>query len=389
MRNNKVLIIGKVANPSDEIIKGGISRHIKDLSEQLTNKGFQVFIWDFRLNKKHFKNEISIAGPSFIEKIINLFYSIFKIHLFTDKDFDFLSFRDKLIVGIQVQGLLKLIREKEISIVHIHSLHRPIISLIKRFFPEIKIVTTDHGFWQKLNGCSDNAKLDLLNRNIECSDSVIYISDYSYRKFQEFKLHTDKLIKIPNPVNIGAIPLLHLERKKNIIFNGVSESLKRKNLPLLVKALNSDDFFKDYLLIAIVDDEGKKFLENTKLTFAVSVLGHQTWPEVIKIYNEGTVLVVPSKSESFGLVYMEALSVGMPIVGFSETVNEFEQTLQIDIGEPFNPIEENEEDLAYKIKRVILTQYDRGELRERVTERYGWENNVEKYVNCYKSIPIK
>lgn len=389
MRNNKVLIIGKVANPSDEIIKGGISRHIKDLSEQLTNKGFQVFLWDFRLNKKHFKNEISIAGPNFIEKIISLFYSVFKIHLFTNKDFDFLSFRDKLIVGIQVQGLLKLIREKEISIVHIHSLHRPIISLIKRFFPEIKIVTTDHGFWQKLNGCSDNAKLDLLNRNIECSDSVIYISNYSYRKFQEFNLNTNKLIKIPNPVNIGAIPLLHLERKKNIIFNGVSESLKRKNLPLLVKALNSDDFFKDYLLIAIVDDEGKKFLENTKLTFAVSVLGHQTWPEVIKIYNEGTVLVVPSKSESFGLVYMEALSVGMPIVGFSETVNEFEQTLQIDIGEPFNPIEENEEDLAYKIKRVILTQYDRGELRERVTERYGWENNVEKYVNCYKSIPIK
>lgn len=385
MRNNKVLIIGKVANPSNEIIKGGISRHIKDLSEQLTNKGFQVFLWDFRLNKKYSKNGISIEGPSFIEKIINLFYSIFKIHLFTNKDFDFLSFRDKLIVGIQIQGLLKLIRENEISIVHIHSLHRPIISLLKRFFPEIKVVTTDHGFWQKLNGSSDTAKLDLLNRNIECSDSVIYISDYSYRKFQEFKLPTDKLIKIPNPVNVEAIPLLHLEKKKNIIFNGVSESLKIKNLPLLVKALNSDDFFKDYLLTAIVNDEGKKFLENTKLTFAVSVLGHQTWPEVIKIYNEGTVLVVPSKSESFGLVYMEALSVGMPIVGFSETVNEFEQTLQIDIGEPFNSIEESAEDLAYKIKRVILTQYDREELRERVTERYGWEKNIEKFVSCYKS----
>lgn len=385
MRNNKVLIIGKVANPSNEIIKGGISRHIKDLSEQLTNKGFQVFLWDFRLNKKYSKNGISIEGPSFIEKIINLFYSIFKIHLFTNKDFDFLSFRDKLIVSIQIQGLLKLIRENEISIVHIHSLHRPIISLLKRFFPEIKVVTTDHGFWQKLNGSSDTAKLDLLNRNIECSDSVIYISDYSYRKFQEFKLPTDKLIKIPNPVNVEAIPLLHLEKKKNIIFNGVSESLKIKNLPLLVKALNSDDFFKDYLLTAIVNDEGKKFLENTKLTFAVSVLGHQTWPEVIKIYNEGTVLVVPSKSESFGLVYMEALSVGMPIVGFSETVNEFEQTLQIDIGEPFNSIEESAEDLAYKIKRVILTQYDREELRERVTERYGWEKNIEKFVSCYKS----
>lgn len=385
MRNNKVLIIGKVANPSNEIIKGGISRHIKDLSEQLTNKGFQVFLWDFRLHRKYSKNGISIEGPSFIEKIINLFYSIFKIHLFTDKDYGFLSLRDKLIVGIQIQGLLKLIREKEISIVHIHSLHRPVISLIKFFFPELKIVTTDHGFWQKLNNRSDSAKLELLKKNIECSDSIIYISDYSYRKFQEFKLPTDKLIKIPNPVNVEAIPLLHLEKKKNIIFNGVSESLKIKNLPLLVKALNSDDFFKDYLLTAIVNDEGKKFLENTKLTFAVSVLGHQTWPEVIKIYNEGTVLVVPSKSESFGLVYMEALSVGMPIVGFSETVNEFEQTLQIDIGEPFNSIEESAEDLAYKIKRVILTQYDREELRERVTEKYAWENNVVKYINCYKS----
>gem|GEM_PF-2602656 len=389
MKNKKILIIGKVANPSDEIIKGGISRHIKDLSEQLTDKGFQVFIWDFRLNKKYFKNGILTGGPSFKEKIINLFYSTFKIQLFTNKDFSFLSLRDKFIVGVQIQGLQKLLRENEISIVHIHSLHRPIISFIKRFFPEIKVVATDHGFWQKFNGYNDSVKLDLLNKNIECSDSVIYISDYSYRKFEEFKLDTDKLIKIPNPVNTETIPLLQLERKKNIVFNGISESLKRKNLPLLVESLNSDEFFKDYLLIAIVDDEGKMFLEKEKLTFPVSILGHQTWPEVVKIYNEGMVLAVPSKSESFGLVYMEALSVGMPIVGFNETVKEFEQELQIDIGESFNPIEENAEDLAHKIKKVILKQYDRDKLRNNVTEKYGWQKNIEKYISCYQSRSIK
>src|SRR5690606_14688415 len=105
----------------------------------------------------------------------------------------------------------------------------------------------------------------------------------------------------------------------------------------------------------------------------------------IKIYNEGSILVVPSKSESFGLVYMEALAVGMPIVGFNETIKEFEQELQINIGESFNSFEENESDLAKKIKKVILNHYDRHELRQAVTEKYGWKNNIQRFIECYKS----
>lgn len=385
MKKNKILIIGKVANPSDGIIKGGISRHIKDLSEHLVDYGFQVFIWDFRLNKKYFQNNITTSGANFIEKISNLFYSTIKLQLFTKKDYNFLPLKEKVIIGIQILSLFKLIKEENISVVHIHSLHRPVISFIKKKFPEIKIITTDHGFWQNLSGIEDVKKINLLKRNIEHSDSVIYISDFSYRKFQEFKLPLDKLVKIPNPVNIDSIPLLNTEKKKSIVFNGISESLQRKNLPLLVKALESDDFFKDFTLIAIVDEEGKRFLENSKLKFPVTILGHQSWSEIIKIYNEGSILVVPSKSESFGLVYMEALAVGMPIVGFNETIKEFEQELQINIGESFNSFEENESDLAKKIKKVILNHYDRHELRQAVTEKYGWKNNIQRFIECYKS----
>ena len=62
--------------------------------------------------------------------------------------------------------------------------------------------------------------------------------------------------------------------------------------------------------------------------------------------------VLPSKSESFGLAYLEALSFGLPIIAFEDVFNEFQSNIPEYIGEPFNSKNETSLDLAKKIKKV-------------------------------------
>ena len=46
------------------------------------------------------------------------------------------------------------------------------------------------------------------------------------------------------------------------------------------------------------------------------------------------VLCLPSRSESFGIVMIEALAAGTPVVGFGPTFTEIRDRLGLDIGEP-------------------------------------------------------
>jgi glycosyltransferase involved in cell wall biosynthesis len=78
------------------------------------------------------------------------------------------------------------------------------------------------------------------------------------------------------------------------------------------------------------------------------------------------VLCLPSHSESFGLVFIEALSCGTPVVGFGPTLAEIERIMGVAIGEPVDPI--TPDALAAAVERVRARHWDPKLLR-RVTLR--------------------
>lgn len=366
---------------------GGISKHIEDLSSMLLKNNIEPFIWDFKLTHSYSTDAgINVIGISYLNRILNVLYSIIILRILWSRSYKHLSLRNKFIVALQGYQLQRTISSLNIKTVHIHSLNRPVISLIKGLFPKINIVITDHGFWNKIKDkkSTDDKTLKNICLNANIADKIVVISKYAQEKFVDFNLPREKTVLIPNPIMAFNIPM-HNNRKKNMIFfNGFNKSLKIKNLKKVIEALKLEPFFNNYTLVAIVNDAGKKYLKQQKLSFKIEVLGAQPWDNIVEIYNKSKILVVPSKSESFGLVYLEALAVGTPIVGFYKTISEFKDVLNLDIGEAYNNEQESAEDLAIKIKTTLLKNYDSKLLRSKVKEKYDWNFQIQKFIDLYK-----
>ena len=117
--------------------------------------------------------------------------------------------------------------------------------------------------------------------------------------------------------------------------------------------------------------------ENTKY------YGEKNKEELIKLYRKNDIFVMPSFSETFGLVYVEAMSQGIPVIytrgqGFD---GQFEEGI---VGYSVNPKSKSE--IADKIK-MILKKYE--EISKNCIKKYteyNWNKICDKYYQIYQDI---
>lgn len=225
------------------------------------------------------------------------------------------------------------------------------------------------------------------------SSAVLFLSP-AYRDIQlkknissdTFKKILPKTHIIPNGIN--DFWLDNVEKKPNeltespvrIIFSG--KLRENKNLKGLIEAcerLNS----KDILVSLDIVGEGplKPYLSNLKTTTKIKLHGFVSdKKQLASIYRSCHIMVVPSFRESFGLIYAEGMSQGLPAIytigqGFDGYFKDGE------IGYAVNPYDTN--DIADKIEKVI-DNYD--ELSQNSLEKvklFSWNNSVTKLNDIY------
>jgi glycosyltransferase involved in cell wall biosynthesis len=115
----------------------------------------------------------------------------------------------------------------------------------------------------------------------------------------------------------------------------------------------------------------------------IHFLGHQPQAKVARIYNAADVSVVPSRNEAFGLVALEALACGTPVVatdagGLPDFINERVGTL-VPVDEPDSlaqAIIAEIENGAKRIKGAYASQY--------ALDHFTWAQQVTKIVKLYE-----
>lgn len=100
------------------------------------------------------------------------------------------------------------------------------------------------------------------------------------------------------------------------------------------------------------------------------------------LYDANDIFAMPSKSETFGLVYLEALSQGLPVLwSRGEAIDGM---FDKKVGENVNPLSTN--DIRDKIEK-ILKEYDKYEtLSSEEFENFRWSNIAPRYIAVYQSI---
>ena len=103
--------------------------------------------------------------------------------------------------------------------------------------------------------------------------------------------------------------------------------------------------------------------------------------------------VVPSRMESFGIVYAESICSGLPIIGYPQSVREISGLLEMPCGLPFDATTNDHILLGRLIKQIMLDSNwniaQRAEMAFRGRERFATNEKFgDAYISFYQNILV-
>ncbi len=165
---------------------------------------------------------------------------------------------------------------------------------------------------------------------------------------------------------------------------------QEKNIEFLLKVIKlfSREFMKSKFMLVGSGSEMeniKEFVETENLQDRVIITGLVPQEEVQNYYSAGDILIQPSKSETQGLVALEAMASGMPVLAIRATGT-------VDIvkdGETGFLLDENLDDFCQKAKELLANK----ELFEKISRqareeafKYDYKNKARELVEVYKKV---
>lgn len=225
---------------------------------------------------------------------------------------------------------------------------------------------------------------------------IIFISPSYKRKLFHFsflqtheKELAGKSAVIPN--GIDDFWLKNVQKKKGTLEDKVhllyiGNFSKGKNVKKLVHAVNLLNKTNDSFFLNLVGEGGRDFVPVMKL-----IKGNNNFKyhgkiidknRLRQLFSEIDIFTMPSKHETFGLVYIEALSQGIPVLF---TINEgIDGYYDKNIGEAVNCNSVN--DIACGIKKIAdrYTSYNFDPAS--IVANHNWKTIAEKYISLYKTV---
>ena len=298
--------------------------------------------------------------------------------------------------------MTRFIDDNGVVIVHSHLEYADILGyLLKNEKCErIKWITSLHGHWFSLlqHGVSnpflgDRYSINFLKNAFAMADAVLFPSVYLQKEFHDIiKEPTHDSIVIPNGIDLKEINLKIMKKstsqgKFHIFFPGGPKLTKGGDI--LIEALNLiKDIIPFELSIALdvpKDHKIRQLIQEYNMEANVHFVGFLEKNEYFEIINSSDVMAMPSRVESFGLAYLEAMALGVPVIG-SKTTGAAEIIKNYHNGILVAP---KPDDVA----EALLTLYNDKNLSEKISQnnlsdvkKFDWEQIIEVYIELYQRI---
>lgn len=197
-------------------------------------------------------------------------------------------------------------------VVHIPSASKFLVENMNYNCDKIAVLhTTDLKYYKK----KGFDFIDYLNKNYT---SVYCRSKSIYNKFKNTKINHLKDDIIYSGVNVKSLNINKNFNQKKYQIIYVGKLIERKNLDILLKALTNIN--KDYWKLTVIGEgpNEKKYKMLSKqlgLTNNIKFINNIPKEEVLKYMDNSDIFCMPSINETFGLVYLEAMSKGCITIG--------------------------------------------------------------------------
>jgi len=206
------------------------------------------------------------------------------------------------------------------DIIHVHSYYLflyDVVAMMVKKFSDKKIVAHYHGGYPFMLLYPFRV---LKKTTLPLADKIISVNRAEIRRLINYwKVPREKIAYIPNGVDTEFFkPISSVKKSDNVILF-VGNLVKDKGVDVLLKAFaKCKSRVKDLRLIIVGEGPLRNSLEKTVkflgLSESIRFLGRVTHEELVNIYNMASVTVLPSRYESFGLVLVESMACGTPVI---------------------------------------------------------------------------
>lgn len=293
------------------------------------------------------------------------------------------------------------LNDKSIDLIHSHLEYSDILSyMVKNNNNNIKWLSNIHGPWlslfysnSKFSSISNFFIIKFLKRAFKKMSKIVFVSEYLYNESEKIfgSIIKDKGVVIHNGINISSINkenTIELKKGFNILFPGGPKLIKGGDI--LIESIKGliDEIPDLNVYIALDVPENhliRQMVKKYNLENYVNFVGFLKKEKYMAFLNSVDILVMPSRMESFGMVYLEAMALGIPVIaskvgGIPEIVKDQHNGI---LTSP-NPDD---------VSKAILTLYMDKKMRENISRnnlndarKFEWTNLAEKYIKFYSQI---
>ncbi|HCU80390.1 MAG TPA: hypothetical protein DGN60_04405 [Chloroflexi bacterium] len=394
---------------------GGISIHTAQLSKNLADIGIKVSVLAQNITtaKMTFHREVdnyniyssvpnrSIACAKYIMGNLSRFRNTFPTN------FNSMSIRERIALISLASRYLIFLDKVQPDIVHVHGGGLGLLaSHMASKALGVPLIATLHSLRGHM---PDKLFTEQVIPSLIYPEGIICVSNYLENEAITYGVQKDKILVIPNGVdtdyfkpedkNYARISLKVPPEQLNVLF--VGNLIRRKGIDWLIKSFSkvceaipqatlyivggkvSDTdirWYKDIL------DMANRLLPNGRVKF-LGEMNSRHDPTLNLWYNVSDVLVLPSRAEGMGMVLLEAMACGKPVIGsraggITNVIRDSDNGILVDIDEI--------NQLAEAIIRLLNdTKFstrlgNRGKMD--VTAMYAWNNVATQTIKVYENV---
>lgn len=400
----RILQLGAIPPEFSGRSAGGVARHSWELSTKLAANGHEVSLLANNLSSS--SNPVQIEGVDVygVSPLVGFRAVSQNVHSIP-MGWTVFSWFDGFPLKARIQYVayffvcLDTIARFNPDVIHVHHAEvrlSPAIVATQAIAPAPPLVASIHSTHTVTQSDSiGTAPFEtLIRKNVKHLDNVIYVSRDVQDDFHELFMSSTNEWVVPNPIDLARLSIVPEDppatassiitqtHEYQLLF--VGNLVKRKGIYSLIDAIESLSPEYDIHLTIVGDgperNRIRSYARECGIFDRISFEG--LVDDVSPYYNAADLFVLPSYSESFGIVYLEAMSCGIPVIG-TTAVPEIVVpgdgvcSIRVDLAEP--------DSLAEGIATGLTTEWNSDRIRE-FAAAFSWETSLERYEQIYAEV---
>jgi glycosyltransferase involved in cell wall biosynthesis len=287
--------------------------------------------------------------------------------------------KDDIVIGwsqVSYRSLLKVKKGNGLAILEYPMIHIHKWNIIMNNEYENFSIKDKHMLFQK-KVCEKMVK------EIELADKTIVLSSFAKNSFIENGVPENKISVSSLSVDTNFFTPGNDKNHSKFILLFVGRIEILKGIPYLIEAFKTLNYKDAELwLVGTLTNECKELIADNDPN--IKILGFKSGHELREIYQQADLFILPSVQESFGLVILEAMSCGVPVIATENTggpdiISEGIDGFIVPAAEP--------NELAIKIHYLMKNQDICKQMglsaRKKIESRYSFTTYKSNFLNTY------